>query len=213
MNVVAIIGTKHRQGTVSRLSGEVLRGAAEKGHSTEIINLYDYRIEYCTGCWGCAGTGRCVLKDDFEEVFGKVSRADVLIIGSPCYWGGVTGIMKNFFDRHTGPAMHKPRGAARFRELSFAAKMKTVLREVRNFGAHPNLRGKRFVFVTAMTAFFPFSYIWGDLPATLKAMNIYCKKLNGRCAGRIVFTDTLFRFNPRKEDRLLRKAYAVGSQL
>ncbi len=213
MNVVAIIGTKHRQGTVSRLSGEVLRGAEENGHSTELINLYDYHIEYCIGCWACARTGRCVLKDDFEAIFEKVSGADVIIIGSPCYWGGVTAIMKNYFDRHTGPAMYKPPGAARFRELPLGEKVKTVLREVRNFGAHPHVRGKRFIFVTSMTTFFPFSYIWGDLPAILKAMKIYCSKLNGRCAGRIVFTDTLFRFNPRKEARLMRKAYAVGSQI
>lgn len=213
MNIVAIIGTKHKQGTVSRLSGEVLRGAEENGHSTELINLYDYHIEYCIGCWACARTGRCVLKDDFEAIFEKVSGADVIIIGSPCYWGGVTAIMKNFFDRHTGPAMYKPTGADRFRELSISGKLKTVLQEVKNFGAHPHLRGKKLVFVTAMTAFFPFSYLWGDLPATLKAMKIYCSKLNGRCAGRIVFTDTLFRFNPNKEARMMRKAYAVGSQL
>ena len=154
-----------------------------------------------------------MFKDDFAGIFAKLAEADVILIGSPCYWGGVTGIMKNFFDRHTGAAMIKPEGADRFSELSFVKKIGTVLREARRFGARHELRGKRYIFVTALTAFFPFSYIWGDLPATLKAMKIYRTKLNGRRAGKIVFTDTLFRFNPRKEERLMRKAYRIGRKL
>jgi len=210
MNILAVIGTHRKQGTVSRLAREVLRGAEENGHRTELLNLYDYNIKYCIGCWTCSRTGKCVLEDDFEQVFAKVAKADVVLIGSPCYWGGITGIMKNFFDRHTGTAMYKPSDAGRFHELSFGGKIRTVMREVKHFGAHSELRGKKFIFITALTAFFPLSYLWGDLPATLKAMKIYCKKLNGRCIGKLVYADTLFRFNPGKKDRMMRKAYQMG---
>jgi len=213
MKVLAVMGTKRKTGSVCRLSREVLRGAQENGHQVELINLYDYNIKFCTGCWSAARTGACALKDDFDEIFTKFTAADVVLLGSPCYWGGVTAIMKNFFDRHTGPAMYKPSGADQFGELSLGGKIRTVLREVKLFGAYPHLRGKRYIFVTAMTAFFPISRLWGDLPATLKAMKIYCKKLNGRLAGKLVYTDTLFRFNPGKEARMMRKAFALGRRL
>ena len=210
MNILAVIGTKRKKGTVSRLSEEVLKGAREKGHSTELINLYDYDIKYCTGCWACAKTGKCVIKDDFSKVFEKFTQADVVLIGSPCYWGGVTAVMKNFFDRHTGPAMYKPYQADQFSELKTGEKLKTVLRESKKFGAYSDLQGKKYIFITAMTVFFPFSYLWGDLPAMVKAVKIYCKKLNGNLTRKLVYTDTLFRFSKNKEKRMLRKAFELG---
>jgi multimeric flavodoxin WrbA len=61
MKVLAIVGSKRNEGLVSRMCGRIFEGAAANGHQTELINLYDYQIGYCTGCWVCAKLGKCVL--------------------------------------------------------------------------------------------------------------------------------------------------------
>ncbi|MCT4688890.1 flavodoxin family protein [Vallitalea sp.] len=71
-------------------------------------------IIICIGCWKCVEKEKCILKDDFEIIFNKLKDADVIIIGSPVYWGDVSSKMKTFFDRHTGYAMVKPKNAHEF---------------------------------------------------------------------------------------------------
>ena len=101
MKILAIIGTNRKKGNITKLCEKILEGANENGHQSELINLYDYKINYCRGCWACTSNGECSQKDDFNQVYNKVVDADVIIISSPVYWGNITAIMKNFFDRHT----------------------------------------------------------------------------------------------------------------
>jgi multimeric flavodoxin WrbA len=213
MKVLAVVGTSRKSGLTAKLCGAVLEGAAEKGFRTEMINLYDYRIEFCRGCWGCARKGECVLRDDFALIFEKVKEADVIVLGSPCYWGNVSGIMKAFFDRHTGYAMYIPHGAHLYHSLSLREKLGILRNEMKNYGPKMQLGGKRFVFVVPMTAPLPMAYLSRDLPQTIGAMKTYMKNLNGRPAGKIVYTDTLFKFRGNKERRLLEKARGTGRNI
>ena len=105
--ITAIIGTHRKKGLVSSLAEKILDGAKQNGHLTELINLYDYNIGYCIGCWNCAKTGKCFQNDDFELIYNKMKESDIIIIGSPVYWGNISGIMKNFIDRHTGYSFKK----------------------------------------------------------------------------------------------------------
>ena len=45
MKVLALVGTKRKNGLVSRLCEKILEGAEENGHQIELVNLYDYRLE------------------------------------------------------------------------------------------------------------------------------------------------------------------------
>lgn len=38
-----------------------------------------------------------------EEVFSALTRANSLLLSVPCYWGGVSGVFKNFIDLTCGP--------------------------------------------------------------------------------------------------------------
>jgi len=213
LRVLAVVGTSRKNGLVSRMCEKVLEGAADNGHETELINLYDYNIGWCTGCWACADTGTCVLKDDFAAAFAKVEEADAIVLGSPCYWGNVSGIMKNFFDRHIGCAMRKPPLASQFPKMRFWRKLRELVSQMKDFGPHPHLRGKRFVIVVAMTAPFPASHVLGDLPQTVRAMKIYVSNLKGKLIGKLIFTDTLFRFMKNKEERVMKRAYEMGRRI
>lgn len=213
MNVVAIVATNRRNGTVEKMCSQFLAGAHERGHETVHINLYDYNIEHCNGCWACVKTNKCILKDDFQKVFDQIKDADVVFIGAPCYWGNIPGILKTFFDRHTSCAMYKPPEAATFASMTLMQKIKSLKREMGKLGPPKTLSGKRFVLAIALTDPFPVSHISGDYPGTLKAMKTYVHNLKGKRLKVIRYTDTLFRFLKRKEEKILRKAYRAGLSL
>lgn len=213
MKVLAIVGTKRKNGTTSQLCRSVLKGAEEKGHEGELINLYDYRIDYCKGCWACAQINSCPINDDFKTLFKKVKEADVIVLGSPCYWGSVTAIMKAFFDRHTGYAMYKPPGAHQYHSMRFGEKIRVLRSAVKDFGPHQDLAGKKFIFAISMTDPLPLGYLSGDLPQTLNIMKTYMKNLKGRSLGKVIYSDTLFRFFKNKDRRLYKKAIRIGRKI
>ncbi|MBN2189684.1 MAG: flavodoxin family protein [Candidatus Aureabacteria bacterium] len=213
MNVLALVGTKRKKGLTASLCNKILEGAEESGHDTEIIFLYEHRIEFCTGCWACAKEGQCVINDDFAGLYSKVKAADVIILGTPCYWGNVTAVMKAFFDRHTGFAMYNPPGADNFHTLTTGGKIKTLLKEKSNFGPLPDLKGKGFIFVVTMTDPALLAYTSGDLRGTVNALKTYMHNLKGKLLGKLVFTDTLFRFLKNKQKKMLDKAYRLGRDL
>lgn len=89
---------------------EALMGAEAAGAEVELIRVPDLEIKPCTGCNSCvidlferAGSGKCVLKDDFEWLDNKIYEADGLVIGSPIYEMGATGLYKTLNDR-MGPS-------------------------------------------------------------------------------------------------------------
>jgi multimeric flavodoxin WrbA len=58
----------------------------------------------CTSCFACKrigskSYGRCAVNDDLSPVFKKIEEADALILGSPIYFGSVTGEMRSFLER------------------------------------------------------------------------------------------------------------------
>jgi multimeric flavodoxin WrbA len=77
----------------------VLAGAEKEGAETELVDLYQMRIEYCTACQTCYATGECSLVDDFPALFDKMMDADGIVLGSPNYIDSVTAPMKAAFDR------------------------------------------------------------------------------------------------------------------
>ncbi len=97
MKVLAINGS-HRIGSTLILLKEALKEL--KDFDTEVISLCDYVLEYCKVCNACKRNGGvCIIKDGYEEIEKKMKEADAIIIGSPVYFGSITGMLKTLFDR------------------------------------------------------------------------------------------------------------------
>lgn len=90
---------KVKQSNTLRLVRWVLEGAEAGGASTELVDIYELDIRYCTACQTCYAKGECVLDDDFPLLFGKMMDADGIVLGSPNYINQVTAPMKAVFDR------------------------------------------------------------------------------------------------------------------
>ncbi|MDI6718040.1 MAG: flavodoxin family protein [Methanomicrobiales archaeon] len=106
MKVLGINGSpRGANSRTLRLVQAALRGAESGGADTELVDVCDLDIEYCTGCGTCYATGTCVQADDFEEVWAKIQDADGIVLGSPVYIHSVTAQLKTLIDR-TADAVH-----------------------------------------------------------------------------------------------------------
>lgn len=104
MKVIAINASPRKTWNTFTLLNKALEGAKTKGAETEIINLYDLNYKGCISCFACKlkggkSYGKCAVKDDLTNVFEKIENADALILGSPIYFGNVTGEMRSFMER------------------------------------------------------------------------------------------------------------------
>lgn len=104
MNVIAINGSPRKKWNTATLLEHTLAGAASKGAKTELVHLYDLNYKGCTSCFACKlkdgkSYGKCAMKDDLTPVLEKIAGADALILGSPIYFGIVTGEMRSFMER------------------------------------------------------------------------------------------------------------------
>jgi len=100
MKVIALVGSPRKGGNTDLLADEFLRGAQAAGADVEKVYLDDLDIRPIAEVSDRASE-RVDLRqdDDFRELLQKVLDADILAIGSPVYWQGVTAQMKCFVDR------------------------------------------------------------------------------------------------------------------
>ena len=104
MNVLAINGSPRKKWNTATLLEHALEGAASAGAGTELIHLYDLDFKGCTSCFACKmkggkSYGKCAVRDGLTPVLEKIEDVDVLILGSPIYFGTVTGMMRCCMER------------------------------------------------------------------------------------------------------------------
>ncbi len=81
------------------LLDQAIAGAVSVGGEVERIALSRMKIAPCIECNRCFETGRCAVKDDFQQLYDKILQADAIILASPIFFMNVSGQMKAFIDR------------------------------------------------------------------------------------------------------------------
>jgi multimeric flavodoxin WrbA len=104
MKVIGFNGSPRKKWNTATLLKEALKGAASRGAQTELIHLYDLDFKGCKSCFACKtkggeSYGRCAVQDGLTPILKKVEGVDALILGSPIYFGTVSGEMKSFMER------------------------------------------------------------------------------------------------------------------
>jgi len=99
MKILGFLGSPRSGGNTDILLREFMRGAAEAGAETEIINLRKVRFDPCISCNRCFKTGRCEVQDDFQPVYDKIMEADHIVIASPIYFMALSAWAKTVVDR------------------------------------------------------------------------------------------------------------------
>ena len=97
---IVIISTSPRRNSNSEaLANAFAKGSAESGNDVESISLRGKDMRFCLGCFTCQKTGKCVIRDDMNEIVLKMEQADVLVFATPIYYYEMSGQMKTLLDR------------------------------------------------------------------------------------------------------------------
>ena len=105
MTIIGINGSPRKKWNTATLLTNALLGTASKGADTELVHLYDLDYKGCISCFACKTidsqyNGRCAVKDGLSPLLKKIEdEADAIILGSPVYFGTMTGEMRSFIER------------------------------------------------------------------------------------------------------------------
>lgn len=102
MYALAVNGSPRKGGNTELLLQEVLGELNKAGWETELVKVGGTPIRGCIACGQCFENqdNECaVKKDNFNDVFAKMLRADALILGSPTYFAAVSADLKALIER------------------------------------------------------------------------------------------------------------------
>ena len=105
-SLLGVSGSPRRGGSTSKAVLAALEAAASVAPADTV--LYEFagkRIKACNDCRQCAETGRCALKDDFEEFDELYRQADAVIWGAPVYLMSVPATLKAACERLINPEL------------------------------------------------------------------------------------------------------------
>ena len=139
MNVLLLNASPRPAGIVSQAPDAAASTARQAGAETVKAELYRAPIAPCTGCMRCRATGVCPLPHDAAHELGEaIRRADLLVVGTPTYWGGMAARLKLLFERLVPGFMgESPRGIPQ-----------------------PRLKGRQAVVIAACTTPWPFNLLF-----------------------------------------------------
>ena len=123
MKVLGINGSARKGWNTQTLVMKALEGAASMGAETELIDLYTEPLKGCLECFACKRKGNktgglCAIRDNMRPLLEKAHEADVIIVGSPNFFGYPSGMLRSFLERFLYPlASYQMEGDQRVRIL------------------------------------------------------------------------------------------------
>jgi len=98
--ILAVNSSPRKDGNTTHMLQTVLDVCATAGHHTELYQAGGRAVRGCMACGAC-GThvGRCAIDDWINELYPKMAKADVILLGSPTYFSDLTPEMKAVIDR------------------------------------------------------------------------------------------------------------------
>ncbi len=98
MTILGICGSPRKQATDFVLN-ESLSMLEERGFETEFYSLRGKNISPCRHCDYCLKHKKCVVKDDMQDIYPLITKAEGIIMATPVYNGGLSAQLKAVMDR------------------------------------------------------------------------------------------------------------------
>ncbi len=170
MNVLIINASPRKKGVTSTLLDEV-QAVMNPAYRVDTVRIQDLEIRPCIGCLKCRPDKPCVLpRDDAQMLAEKIKEADLLIIGSPVYWGNMPGTLKLFFDRN----------------VPLFEYCETNIKHL----PRPKLKGKKAILVVSGAAPFPYNLLLSQSRGTIRSLKTVLRAGGIKIASVINVTNT-----------------------
>lgn len=107
--IIIIDGGPRKNMNTAKLLQQFAEGAKSASNDMEVKTVRLYELDYkgCMSCMACKlkskASNICRFKDALTSILEKISHADGLVLGSPIYFGEVTGQMRAFLERLAFP--------------------------------------------------------------------------------------------------------------
>jgi len=99
MFVLGLQGSPRKDGNTATLLTSFLAETERLGARTHNLPVAEKKITPCRGCRTCEREGFCPLKDDMEEIYPLLWRADLIVMATPVFFYGPPAQMKALIDR------------------------------------------------------------------------------------------------------------------
>ena len=88
MKILILNGSPTKDGNTLALANAFKEGAESKGHNVTLLNVAHKRVNGCMSCNYChnQGNGKCVQKDDMQEIYPLLQEVDMIVFASPIYY-------------------------------------------------------------------------------------------------------------------------------
>ena len=88
MNILILQASPRAKGNTAWMAEEYKKAAEAAGHEVTLVNVARKKIAGCLACEYChgKGEGKCVQKDDMQELYPLIAEAEVLVLASPIYY-------------------------------------------------------------------------------------------------------------------------------
>lgn len=98
--VIFLNGSPRMDGNTRAILKAVDSGIDKTKYETEFIDVTKHKIDGCIDCKNCKiNGGKCILSDETNMLTEKMFAADIIILGSPVYWWGISGQAKILIDK------------------------------------------------------------------------------------------------------------------
>ena len=107
--IIVIDGGPRKNFNTASMLQKFAEGATSVSSDIEVKTIRLYGLDYkgCMSCMACKIKGKasnvCKFKDALTPVLEEIAEADGLVLGSPIYFGDVTGQMRTFLERLAFP--------------------------------------------------------------------------------------------------------------
>lgn len=102
MKVIVInAAPRMEKGNTQMVLNPFLVGLRHQGAQVDVALLARKKIEPCAGCFTCYAQtpGECIHADDMPALIQRIQQAEMLVLATPVYLDGMTGLAKTFVDR------------------------------------------------------------------------------------------------------------------
>lgn len=103
MAILVLWSSPNTDGLTAAVKDKVVDEIHAAGKEAVEIHLNKKKVDLCRACergWGkCHSEGKCILRDEFQEIYDAIRQSDAVVFITPVYWHDISENLKAFLDR------------------------------------------------------------------------------------------------------------------